>query len=346
LTLRFVQHAVRYNSFLEKVLPAARQLGPWPALLVWAVLSLAAGLYGAWLGEGGRPFAATLTAFSFLLLVLLLGASRNVTEQISARLGLAAGIILSAALFLAYLIYVAGTNTFAFGRVGAVAALIFLPLAAAVSAERRPPGRWQDFAIVAAVWMTVKFSPARWLWPYPGGKLSYAFTVLLMVDAGIAIFLLTRRMNGAGYAIAWGPRWAWYIAASFLLFTCVAVPLGLAIHFIEFAPRWHSAASLPLAFLGILILTAWPEEFLFRGVLQNLLSRVTNSDSTGWLAASICFGLSHISNGHAPNWRYAFLATIAGLFYGGTWRKTGSIFASAIVHALVDTLWHLLFNTV
>jgi hypothetical protein len=332
--------------FSKKVLPAARQLGPLPTAALWAVLSLAAGLYGAWLGEGGHAFAATLTAFSFLLLVMLLCASRDVTEQISARLGPAAGTVLSTTLFLAYLIYVVGTNTFAFGRVGAAAALIFLPLAAAVSAERRPPGTWQDFVIVAAVWVAVKFSPARWQWPYPGGKLSYTFTVLLMVDVGIAVFLLARRMNGVGYSIAWGPRWARYIAASFLLFTCLAVPLGLAIHFIEFAPRWRSVASLPIVALGIFLLTAWPEEFLFRGLLQNILSRATNNDYAGWFVASVCFGLSHITNGHFPNWRYALLATVAGLFYGWTWRKTGSIFASAIVHALVDTLWHFLFSTV
>ena len=30
------------------------------------------------------------------------------------------------------------------------------------------------------------------------------------------------------------------------------------------------------------------------------------------------------------------LATIAGLFYGRTWMKTGSLFPGAIVHALVD----------
>jgi membrane protease YdiL (CAAX protease family) len=39
------------------------------------------------------------------------------------------------------------------------------------------------------------------------------------------------------------------------------------------------------------------------------------------------------------------LASIAGVFYGWTWRKSGSIIASAIVHALVDVLWHFLFRT-
>jgi hypothetical protein len=336
---------LRYNSLLIKILPAARQLGPLPAISLWAVLSLAAGLYGAWLGFGGRAFAATLTAFAFLLLVMLLSASRGVIETLSARLGSAAGILLGATLFLAYLIYVLGTNTFAFSRAGALLALIFVPLAAAVSAERRPAGAWQDFAIVAAVWVTVKFSPAHWLWPYPGGKLSYVFTVLLMMNVGIAAFLLTRHLADVGYSIGWEPHWSLYTVGSFLVFGCVAIPSGLALHFMQFAPRWSSAASLPVAALGILIFTAWPEEFLFRGLLQNILSRKTNSALTGWCAASVLFGLSHITNGHFPNWGYALLATVAGFFYGWTWRKSGSIFASAIVHALVDATWHFFFRT-
>ena len=85
---------------------------------------------------------------------------------------------------------------------------------------------------------------------------------------------------------------------------------------------------------------------MFRGLLQNSLSRTLSSENGGWIVASIIFGLAHINNnGVFPNWRYALLATIAGIFYGNTWRKTGSIFPAAIVHALVDTTWHLLFRT-
>ncbi len=339
---------LRYNSLLIRILPAARQLGPLPAISLWAVLSLAAGLYGAWLGFGGRAFAATLTAFAFLLLVMLLSASRGVIETLSARLGSAAGILLGATLFLAYLIYVLGTNTFAFSRAGAVLALIFVPLAAAVSAERRPAGAWQDFAIVAAVWVTVKFSPAHWLWPYPGGKLSYVFTVLLMMNVGIAAFLLTRHLADVGYSIGWEPHWSLYTVGELSrLWLGVAIPLGSSrCTFMAYAPRLSSAASFPpVAALGILIFTAWPEEFSLRGLLQNILSRKTNSALTGWCAASVLFGLSHITNGHFPNWGYALLATVAGFFYGWTWRKSGSIFASAIVHALVDATWHFFFRT-
>ncbi len=104
--------------------------------------------------------------------------------------------------------------------------------------------------------------------------------------------------------------------------------------------------SLPLLSLGILFFTAWPEELLFRGLLQNMLSRASNSDLAGWWTASILFGLSHITNMGFPNWRYVVLASIAGFFYGWTWRKTGSIFASALLHAAVDITWHFLFRTV
>jgi CAAX protease family protein len=327
-------------------LSAARQLAPLPAVGLWAVLSLAADLYGNWNGLGGRSYAATLTAFCVLLLAMLLCAARGVTDKLTARLGHAASILFGVALLLAYLIYALGTNTFAIGRVAVVLALIFIPLAIAASAERQPPGAWQDFAIVVAVWVAVKFAPAHWLWPYPGGRLSYVFTVLLMVNVGIVVYLFARQLNGVGYGIGWGQNWAAYIAASFLLFAVIAVPLGLAMHFLQFAPQWRSAAMLPLTALGILLFTAWPEEFLFRGLLQNMLTRTTGSNFAALCVASVLFGFAHVTNGHFPNWRYVLLATLAGFFYGWTWRKTESIFASAMVHALVDALWHFLFRTI
>lgn len=60
--------------------------------------------------------------------------------------------------------------------------------------------------------------------------------------------------------------------------------------------------------------SATPEEFLFRGLLQNLLSRMLTSDAYGWICASVLFGFSHITNYHFPNWRYVLLASIAALF--------------------------------
>src|SRR6266852_834720 len=203
-----------YNSRL----PATRHLGPLPMLGLWAVLTLTGALYSAWLGYGGRAFAATLTAFAFFFLVMLLLAARGVENSIASRFGAASGHLLGAAVFLVYLIYALGTNTFAFTRAAAVAALVFLPLALASSAERKPPGAWQDFATILAVWLAVKplpnpwgWSLSRWLWPYPGGRLAYVFTVLLCVNVALAAFVLLRHVHGICYSIGWGYHWSFFI---------------------------------------------------------------------------------------------------------------------------------------
>ena len=313
---------------------------------LWALLTLTGALFSAWLGYGGRAFAATLTAFAFFLLLMLLFAARGMESSLASRFGAGSGFFLGAAVFLVYLIYGLGTNTFAFTRAAAIAGLVFVPLALAASEKQKPPGAWEDFLILAGVWVAVKFSPSHWLWPYPGGRLAYVFTVLLCVNVALAAFVLLRRVNGIGYSIGWGRHWGFFILASFLVFACIAIPLGRAMRFIEFAPQWSQWKALPFLLLGILFFTAWPEEFLFRGLLQNMLSRASNSDLAGWWTASILFGFSHITNMGFPNWRYVVLATIAGFFYGWTWRKTGSIFASALVHAAVDSTWHFLFRTV
>ena len=296
-------------------------------------------------GYGGTEFAATLTAFSFYALVMLMFAARGFGEGFAARLGAGGGILLGSAAFLMYLVYALGTNSFAVSRVGAVALIVFGPLALAASAERSAAGAWQDFVVLAGVWVAVKFGPSHWVWPFPESRLAYAFAVLLALNVAIAAFVLTRRVSGIGYTIGWGAQWGFYVTAGFCGFACIATPLGYVLHFISFAPQWSSWKTVPFSAIAILFLTAWPEEFLFRGLLQNMLSRTSKSDFAGWWTASVLFGFSHITNLGFPNWRYVILASIAGLFYGWTWRKTGSIFASAIVHGLVDVTWHFLFQT-
>ncbi|HTQ60701.1 MAG TPA: CPBP family intramembrane glutamic endopeptidase [Candidatus Solibacter sp.] len=312
---------------------------------LWAGLCLTGTLYATWQGYGGRNFAATLTVFAFFFLVMLLFAARSVTEGLAGRFGVAGGILLGSAAFLAYLIYALGTNTFGIMPVGAVAVFVFVPLALVASAERRPAGTWQDFLVLTGVWVAVKFGPSHLVWPFPSGRLAYVLTVLLALNIALAAFVLMRRVDGIGYSIGWGQHWRLYVLGGFIVFACVAIPLGIGMHFITFAPQWHAWPSMLLTSLGIFFFTAWPEEFLFRGLLQNMLSKASKSELAGWWTASMAFGFSHITNLGFPNWRYVVLACIAGIFYGWTWRKTGSIFASAIVHALVDISWHFLFRT-
>ncbi len=337
-----------YFCTLILFLPTARQLGLFATLGLWAALVAIFILVAFFTTHGsayGRASVATVLTFSFLLAVMLLFAARNLPDRIAALAGPSSAWLFGVTSFFIFLVYALGTGSASFARLGAIAAFIFLPLALLSTAQSSAPGSWQDLFILVAIWVTVKFGPSHWFWPYPNARLAYIFTVMLAVNIAIAGFILLRRTKGIGYNIGWGANWTLYILGALILIACIVIPLGLKIHFLVYSPHlseWKSFIPLSIA---ILFFTAWPEEFLFRGLLQNLLSRATNNETAGWIAASILFGFSHITNLHFPNWRYVLLATIAGLFYGWTWRKTNSIFASAMVHAGVDILWHILFVT-
>jgi membrane protease YdiL (CAAX protease family) len=339
-------HYRSLSSSRQSVAQRGAQISPLACIGLWAALSFLATLYAVHLGYDGRAFVATLVTFAFLLAVILFCASRGFSEKLLARFGAATGYLLGAAAYISYLVYAVGTGTFTLVRAGEAAAFAFVPLLLAASAKNAAPGAWQDFASVAGIWVVVKFYGARLLWPYPEGRGGYILTVLFALAIGLSAFLFARRIGGIGYTIGWGRHWGWFVLASFLVFCVIAIPLGEAIHFVRFDPHVRPWRTLPGTALGILVFTAWPEEFLFRGILQNLLQRAMKSELAGWLAASVVFGFAHITNMGFPNWRYVILATIAGVFYGWTWRKSGSIFASALVHMLVDTAWHFLFWTV
>jgi len=322
-----------------------RQLGVWAVLGIWAAFCLVGAVYASWQGYGGRAFAATASTSAFLLLGMMLFAARGATEGWARRFSPGGGMFLGASVFVVYLLYVTGTGSFAIERAGVMAGFIFVSLGLAVSAKGAAAGSWQDFVTLAGVWVFVKFGPSHWLWPYPGGRLAYVMTVLVAVNVALAVFVLARRTSAIGYSIGWGKNWALYVLGNFVCLGCIAIPLGMRMHFLSYAPQWDHWSGLIFSSLAILVFTAWPEEFLFRGLLQNLLARASKSEFAGWWTASVLFGMSHITNLGFPNWRYVILATIAGIFYGWTWRKTGSIFGSALVHAGVDVTWHFLFRS-
>ena len=307
-------------------------------------LAIAASLSGMGYSYGGRAFIATVATFGLLLGSALIFAAQGVLERLAA-MGSGSGWLLGIAIFLTYLLYAFGTGTLSAARMGAVALFLFVPLAILSTAGTAPAGSLQDFLVIAGVWVAVKFGPAHWIWPFPAGKLAYIFTMLLAVNLAVAGFLLLRRIKGVGYSIGWGNGWIFSILASLLAFACISIPLGVKLGFIAFDLHHQKWNTFPLNAIAILLFIAWPEELLFRGLLQNCLERATRSDWFAWISASVLFGFSHITNGGFPNWKYVLLASIAGFFYGWTWRRTNSIFASALVHGAVDLLWHFLFRT-
>jgi hypothetical protein len=223
------------------------------------------------------------------------------------------------------------------------AAYAVVPALLVAASAGKPPGTWEDYAAAVVLWFPLQFHWMYRVFPYPP-PLTHVLAILMALSTGVAAFVLIRRLDGIGYAIEWRPGFAWNFGFHFVLYAAVAIFLGTKLGFLSFAPSIGRERFFPLSALGILFFTAWPEEFLFRGILQNLLSHTLKNKYAGLVVASMIFGLSHIIHAPYPNWKYVFLATIAGLFYGRAWMETGSLVPGVLVHALVDISWHILFR--
>ena len=312
---------------------------------VWAFVCLAGAFAGMWRGYGGPAFAVALACFGALFAVQVGFAAEGVTDRLAAAVA-----PLRAALpilpFFVYLTYAMGAGVLEWKLAALAMAYALAPGTLLLTADRRAEWCWQDYAAALCIWLPVELHVLQRAFPYPASGLAHGLWGAYAISVGLIAFLLVRRLDGIGYRVAWKRGWGVAVLVNLAWFAVFAIVVGQWIGFIHFAPSWERARALPLVALGILVFNAWPEEFLFRGLLQNLLSTSMRSEVAGLVIASVIFGLAHLNNGQFPNWRYAMLATFAGLAYGSAWRKTRSIFASALVHAGVNTLWYALFPTV
>ena len=310
--------------------------------LIWAAIEALTALAGTWRGYGGRRFAIALgvaaALFAFELFMAAPGVLDSVRRSIRGRGPLLAPSVPLAAVVV-YSIAVSGDALMAV----AGAAYAVVPALLLARSIGKAPGTWEDYAAAAVLWLPVQFHWMYRLFPYPV-ELTHTLSILMALATGAAAFVLVRRMEGVGYAIEWRRGFAWNFGFHYVIYAAIAIVLGLRIGFITFAPSLTRGVSLPIFVLGILLFTAWPEEFLFRGILQNMLTQTFGNERAGLVMASIIFGLSHLHHAPYPNWKYALMATIAGLFYGRAWMKTRSLVPGTLVHAAIDISWHILFR--
>jgi len=245
-----------------------------------------------------------------------------------------------------FLVAALSLGAFSLALAGLILGYTFLPVLCAWIARRTPPPTWRDFLAIALLWFPLEFSRgAQWIPKRAQGPLhlaAYGVSILL----GLFIFLLFRRLGGMKYNLPISSRDLVNLLLGFAFCAALLIPLGRAIGFL---PPFHfpNAAPLRIAeqYLIILAATAMPEEILFRALIQNSIALRFGSSFTTLLISAIIFGAAHLDNGPGPlpNWRYMILATIAGLAYGKVFEKSSSIFASAGLHALVDTVKHVCF---
>lgn len=269
-------------------------------------------------------------------------------------------------LLVPYLIFGLGTRTFSITALARLTAYISIPTALLLPdrLHRREMLNWRDLAAMVALAVPVSAGWLQGIWTWPQDL--YIFRPVFCVLVGGYGFMVLRGLEGVGFRLVWRWRDVSEGLLNLLAFSLLAIPLGIALHFIHphamtplvrgpmFQVGWleeisqivRPAINFFFLFIGIYLSVAIPEELLFRGVLQNILVRTIHKGPPGrygLLIASVVFGASHLHHAPVPNWRYAILATLAGIFYGNVYRVRGRLCASAFTHALVDTIWHFWF---
>jgi len=257
-------------------------------------------------------------------------------------------------LLVPYLILGLGTATFSLVAFAKVIAYILVPTALLLPdrLHHRETLGWRDVLAMLALAVPVSagWLQGIWIWPQD----IYVFRPIFCVLVGGYAFMVLRDLQGVGFRLVWKKNDVGYALLNLLAFSLLAIPLGIALNFIHphaTAAVGHGVNLGPVGnffflFIGIYLTVAIPEELLFRGILQNLLVRSIHKGPRGLyglLIASVVFGASHLHHAPVPNWRYAILATLAGIFYGNVYRTRQRLCASALTHALVDALWHFWF---
>jgi uncharacterized protein len=226
--------------------------------------------------------------------------------------------------------------------------VVILVLAAAASFwfVLLPRNAAVDVGFLALVAAPIIGEAFKRLYPTPLPKLALSVLgVSMWVRTGMLATLSIRRMEGIGFGLV--PRGReWLLGLRyFAYFLPIGFALAVGLAFVRPEAPVLSLRTVLLTvatFLGVFWVLALSEEFFFRGILQQQLSRSLRSERAGLIIASVLFGVVHLWFREFPNWRFALLATVAGVFYGLAYMRGRSIRPAMVTHALVVTTWKLI----
>lgn len=291
--------------------------------------------------EVARVVAPAFVLEATLFLALALEKVRQRLERLPRP---AVAGLLTLAAVAPYVIATTALGSFSWMHLGALAALAGVLSFWYVVLPHNPLTDAALLGFAAAVVLLKVFAQ---VYPRPHDRLAMeALGQAMWIRTGLFAILSVRRVKGVGFGF-WPEAREWRIGAGyFAAFLPIAAGLGWAIQFTR--PQWPSNdqwALLAPTFFGTLWVLALGEELLFRGLLQQWMVGWLNNEWAGLAVTSAIFGAVHVWYGTFPNWRFAVLAALAGLFYGMAFREGRGIRASMVTHALTVTTWKTFFTT-
>ncbi|HEY7337939.1 MAG TPA: CPBP family intramembrane glutamic endopeptidase [Bryobacteraceae bacterium] len=314
--------------------------------LIWLACAIAGALYAA---QQNIPFHLAFLALPAFLLEATFYAVLGI-ERWRARLeklppAAVAGLLVVAAAAP----YCAASLAFGFFHWQALAWIAGLAAVASFWYVALPDKAPVDigFLLLLAIVVMTNILRRQYVNPVPKLRLD-ELGALMWIRTGAFAMLSVRRMKGVGFGF-WPEGPEWLVGVGY--FAGLVPFAGVAAWLVGFAaphlppPGWDRVTVLAIGtFFGVLWVLALGEEFFFRGLLQQWLGEWLGNQWLGLGVASVVFGLVHLWYRTFPNWRFALLATIAGIFYGLAFRQSHSIRASMVTHALTVTTWRLFFS--
>lgn len=205
----------------------------------------------------------------------------------------------------------------------------------------------RECAAVLSLWLPIEFGLVRGFNIIFRDDIQIPALAFAAPALGLYMFRGLGDLAGIGYSLRIRAQDAMLAAGGIIFLALTLIPLGTGTGFINFSLLHPSVPDAVKLILGIYFLVALPEELLFRGILQNLLQKTflfrRGPDAALAVAAAV-FGLAHYNNFSPPDWRYVYLAALAGTVYGWVYRKSGKTTVSAMVHTGVNFFWAILFK--
>lgn len=307
---------------------------------LWALLGVAASLFAV---DQNIPFhvaRAVVPAFLIEAALYLAAGFESVRVRLEQLRPALLAVLMTAVAPVPWIVYALPGGAWDWG---ALLAIVALAAAASFWYVLLPR---QDLLFLVLLAGVVLLKVFRRLYPEPHPDVELeVLGVAMWVRTGMLAVLSIRHMPGIGFGF-WPTAREWRVGmAHFGVFLPFGLVIAWATRFIQpHAPAfaWRTVLLAVGTFFAMLWVVALFEEFFFRGIVQQWLERVFQSQGAGLIAASLLFGAAHLPFRAFPNWRFALLASVAGLFYGHAYQKGRGIRAAMVAHALTNTVWRVL----
>jgi uncharacterized protein len=197
---------------------------------------------------------------------------------------------------------------------------------------------------IAAIYLSKVFDRI-YLSPIPKLSISVLGHLMLIRTAALAILIFRGNVKAEYRLIPNRKEWGTGLRYFGMMLPIIALAYwGLGLVRLRSHPNGVALTVLLGigAFVPILWVVALSEEFFFRGLLQQWIEQWTGNPNMALVVAALVFGCAHLGFHRIfPNWRWAIVAAILGIFCGLAWRNSRSVQAAMVTHALIVTVWQV-----